>query len=406
MKNFIIKILYTVLLVMPVRASANPAYVTQDFDSFSKTIQADLSRWRDSSIANNSQVLLRSLVFEQFCRTMQHLWETSVTPTLRSTTNSIYYNPKHSVFVHIVCDKLWWYTSNFKTRSTKEEKTYFLKDDRVTLGIYGNSDTDYGCNPSFGMNDCDVAIIFTDIMQRILNDMFDIKQAAVYGGVYFTTPSVEEKINKFISQSLVWLELCPNNKCDYPKTKNRLEAYFKRWNALLQRLDIINREYIKKIANGSQTMEWTKIDCAYPWKETTEYNIFICGFGSPDRNSLDTFTLMIHNELFFYRLFMAQYMWWIQAERKILPKWYDSLDKYAAKTADIIAITQQQVARTQDATDLSMKMLREMYATFPIHIWLLIYYEDLYRLRKELAKVVTPLYTLYDKLRNVQKQDD
>jgi hypothetical protein len=55
---------------------------------------------------------------------------------------------------------------------------------------------------------------------------------------------------------------------------------------------------------------------------------------------------------------------------------------------------------------MSIKMLREMYTTFPIHIWLLIYYEDLYRFRKELAKVVTPLYTLYDKLRNVQDANE
>jgi len=52
-----------------------------------------------------------------------------------------------------------------------------------------------------------------------------------------------------------------------------------------------------------------------------------------------------------------------------------------------------------------MKSLREMAVTFPIHIGLLIYYEDLYRLRKELVKMVTPLYTLSEKLRNVQKKD-
>ena len=63
------------------------------------------------------------------------------------------------------------------------------------------------------------------------------------------------------------------------------------------------------------------------------------------------------------------------------------------------------MAWTDDAVQLSMKMIREMYATFTIHIGLLIYYEDLYRLRQELGKVVTPMYTLYDKLRNVQAKD-
>lgn len=47
-------------------------------------------------------------------------------------------------------------------------------------------------------------------------------------------------------------------------------------------------------------------------------------------------------------------------------------------------------------------MLRELHMTFPLHIGFLKYQEDLLGLRKELAKSMTPLYTLYDKLRNAQ----
>lgn len=54
---------------------------------------------------------------------------------------------------------------------------------------------------------------------------------------------------------------------------------------------------------------------------------------------------------------------------------------------------------------MSLSMLHELRVTFPLHIGLLVYYEDLFRLRKELIKAVTPLYTLYDKLKNVQKSD-
>lgn len=93
------------------------------------------------------------------------------------------------------------------------------------------------------------------------------------------------------------------------------------------------------------------------------------------------------------------------AERRLLGDEYTELSRSTEKTADIVAKTQQHIAWTQDAVDMSMRSLREMAATFPIHIGLLIYYEDLYRLRKELVKMVTPLYTLSDKLRNVQKKD-
>ena len=406
MRNIIIKSLYVIACCMPAALFANPAYVTQDFNVFSNTIQAELSKNRNASVASSDPILIRDLVFKQFCATMQNIGETKTTPAYKNTADSIYYNPKHSAFVHVVCD--WWlgnYKDSFKTRSTQDEKTYFLKDSWTSLGVYWQSEWDNQCNPSFGMNDCDVSGVFTSIMQRILNDMFDIKQAAVYGWIYIKDGTIEEKINNLWQQMFVGIQLCPNNKCDYPKTENRLKAYFKRGNSLLQRLDIIHWDYIKDIVSEKK-MEDEDIDCSYPRKQDAQYHIFICGFGSQDRNSLDTFALMVNNELFFYRLFMAQYMWWIQSEKRILPAWYTSLERYAGKTADIIATTQQQIARTQDAVDLSTKMLREMYATFPIHIWLLIYYEDIYRLRKELAKVVTPLYTLYDKLRNVQKKDD
>jgi len=70
--------------------------------------------------------------------------------------------------------------------------------------------------------------------------------------------------------------------------------------------------------------------------------------------------------------------------------------------AKIISQTQQEMVWTDEAVFLSFKTLRDMYQTFPIHIALLAYYENLYDLRKQMAKIVTPLYTLYDKLRNVQ----
>lgn len=135
MKKFIIRSLCTILLIIPVVASANPAYMTENFDNFSRTLRADLDKNRKTAIAKRDPILMRSLVFEQFCQTMEKIGETNLTPTFRNITDGVYYNPKHSVFIHVVCDRPG-YNDVFKTRSTTDEKTYFLKDNWTALGVY------------------------------------------------------------------------------------------------------------------------------------------------------------------------------------------------------------------------------------------------------------------------------
>lgn len=101
---------------------------------------------------------------------------------------------------------------------------------------------------------------------------------------------------------------------------------------------------------------------------TDAYHIFLCGLYTQDQTSLAPFIAAVQNEIFFYRLFMAWYMGWVQSERRIQPDQYQNVQLYEARVTDIINNTQQQIARTQEAVDMSIKMLREMYTTFPIHI--------------------------------------
>ena len=55
----------------------------------------------------------------------------------------------------------------------------------------------------------------------------------------------------------------------------------------------------------------------------------------------------------------------------------------------------------------SISDLSDFHNSYMIHIGLLGYEEDLLRLRnRSLSKIVTPFYNLYEKLRNVQKQDE
>lgn len=365
---------------------------TTNFDDFSKKIQAELSS--EDTRTKKNPLVVREKILQNFCTVMSKIGADSGIPTYADTDTKIYYNPKQSVFIHIVCGP-YGFISQFE-EPNQNPKTYFYKDDWITLGIYWTTQDDIACKSSFAMTDCDIPQVFTSILHRILNDMFDIKQSQLYGWLT-QADDPKTRFNDFTANYFVWLELCPDKKCNYPKTENRLLAYFKKAKWLIKKLDIINLDHI------NDQIKSRYFDCTYPFKPT--YNLVVCWFWSEKSASLEQFISMVENEIFFYRLFMAHYMWWIQAERRLLNETDSWLNRAAEKAAEIIAKTQQQIAWTQDAVDMSMRSLREMTATFPIHIGLLIYYEDLYRLRKELVKIVTPLYTLSEKLRNVQKKD-
>ena len=58
---------------------------------------------------------------------------------------------------------------------------------------------------------------------------------------------------------------------------------------------------------------------------------------------------------------------------------------------------------TQKAISSTIRSLRDVYAAFPLHLGFMLYQEDLMSFGKRLATLADPLYTLSDKLKNVQK---
>jgi hypothetical protein len=73
------------------------------------------------------------------------------------------------------------------------------------------------------------------------------------------------------------------------------------------------------------------------------------------------------------------------------------------KNIDIlIKESSNQYLRSRDALSLTFRLMRDTYMAYPFHVGFLMYQEDLDGFGKLLAKITTPIYTLYDKLRHVQ----
>lgn len=67
--------------------------------------------------------------------------------------------------------------------------------------------------------------------------------------------------------------------------------------------------------------------------------------------------------------------------------------------------TSQFLTEILTITNQTIQQLSEIQNTYPIHIGLMTYQENLLRLRdKYLSKIVTPFYNLFYKLQNVQIQ--
>jgi hypothetical protein len=61
------------------------------------------------------------------------------------------------------------------------------------------------------------------------------------------------------------------------------------------------------------------------------------------------------------------------------------------------------LSKAKNATLMMHRMLGNVHRTFPVHIGLLMYYEDIVNLRQSFVKLYTPIHQLYYKLRNVQE---
>ena len=107
----------------------------------------------------------------------------------------------------------------------------------------------------------------------------------------------------------------------------------------------------------------------------------------------------------YYRLFMKYYATLLQNNPRFSADRLSSdLAASQRQQAKRVRMVNNEITRGEQAITLTIRMLRELHITFPLHIGFLKYQEDLLGLRKDLAKSMTPLYTLYDKLRNVQEK--
>lgn len=303
--------------------------------------------------------------------------------------NQFTYNAKYSAFVYLLCSNLgsadWSKLSPEYFKRISFSELWF--QDFVSVD---SSQIDLCSTGSF-QNDCDLSVNIPKLFNAIMNDYINMKQPNLYG---MTTnfgndeTKMIEQINVFSSGYFDGIEVCGTNEIRYPTTCKTMKWYMKNVRTVLSDVRIFN-------ASGVLAVIKKNVSCT---TVTTTGDIFYCGLYGDRWPTLPSFVNLAYNELFYYRLFMWYYLSMLQKYPSLLR---DNI--YMSDYSTIFKGFSTQYMWSKDALSLSLRMMRDTYMAFPFHIGFSMYQEDLDGFWKALARLSPPIYTLYDKLRNVQK---
>ena len=330
---------------------------------------------------------------------------TTVLSTSGFIQNGFVYNANQSAFVYLLCKNAW---GNAATYFKNKEDNIFLRKDFDELGFEDVVDGNDLCTPM--SNDCDIATLVPNLFDDIIMDYVNMKQANFYGLIWnFTGDAwMESQINTF-SHAYFGndVDICEPKDPRYPSTCHVMKWYLKNARNLLSDVRIFNASWIlamvlpmaQQDANANRDPAKFKANPKL-WSCTEvslDKDIFLCGLYGDTAGWLVAFTNLTYNELFYYRFFMGYYFLMLQKNPSILLNntWNTDINTLIKKSSN-------QYFRSKDALSLTFRMMRDTYMAYPFHIGLLMYQEDLWWFGKLLAKIATPIYTLYDKLRNVQ----
>ncbi|MDR2540398.1 MAG: hypothetical protein LBD11_01095 [Candidatus Peribacteria bacterium] len=301
------------------------------------------------------------------------------------------YSSRDSLFLRALCG------ARNPTNRGKEDLTKDIFKENFTKKLNlqqfkSNKDlcaTGSGTNEN-NQSECDLSRYSSKIYQALMSDIFKIKRAEV-----LQVPSTEVFKNKEDRIASIFDTYFSMNNSDksayqklYPKTVTMIDNNQKIIYKSLQSLSLLDNEGLRKKSQEADTK------CPI---EGTGFENFACGLhlSGDQKKGLNTyFTNFLTNEYLNYRLFTDFYINWLRTVQTDQEK--------TALLIELNAIVQQR-EMFETALQTSLKELQEIATTYPLHIGLVLYQEEALKFRdKYAAKLVTPFYTLYEKLRNVQ----
>ena len=390
----------------------SPVFATDSMTNYINTINNNLNKAYNttSNNKNNIQRIMAELCKSIYTITDYQEWD-------------IIYDPRQSIFIDITCSSFTWSRQNEINTSKWKDKTIglIIKEKRwdwYWLWLYcptGQNVVQQNttCTTITGNNSIDYNFLFLQTIKYVLNDRTNIATARLYGLQDSTAEWQKDLANEYLWRYYKILWNTPEAK-DYPKTHKQLMNYIKNAKDLIKKLYIIDVQKLKKEDNKNKIKE-----NRYELKQNMTLRIGWKDYGknvwfTQDYADQQAIVNMMYNELFFYTLFASSY------EQYIRDIMNDPKNRDKIPSLELLNISNQwennygiflqnqsinNRKKTQLTVQQTLRKLFSLQSSFPIHIWFLLYQEDLYNFRKVLSNIYLPFHQLHYKLENVQSKD-
>lgn len=328
------------------------------------------------------------------------------------------YRHDESILVSIVCNSI---NTEFKNKSEVTELPIInsiIKKESRTFWWIGlicpptntNSDidliphncvsipSDYNININSAQIQIDYQRLLYNTITAILNDIINISTARIYGA---TDPTKEKKTrdlaNAYLAKHYNTIWHISESK-PYTQTTSHMQSYIQAWNRIYDNVKIIDLTKTALSAAQSNNLKGKRITFLNHDTEQTQ--------GATYTGIVD----IIYNEFFFYQLMstmLLAHQHLIREDKNNIPL---SLHQPGINNVNFYINQYRWKIQDQHQTLLntineSFKELNHLQSRFPVHIGLMLYQEDLLKMRNSLAKIYLPLHQLHYKLENVQSKE-
>lgn len=336
-------------------------------------------------------------------------------------SDSYFFDASQSVFLSILCNNVWvtqwflsesemiWDTALLKKYKFKQFDVYNYKNEETNVK-WKYDYCDYAATwDDKTMNNCDFSVFAPQIFDILINDYFNIKQASnMWISELEDNFDKKKYANIYANNHFPWMEVLAKKwicESSYTQTCKYLKNYMSQVKNLLKTTDVID---VKNLWN-----KWKNVDCDSNFDE----NILYCGLLWWSDTPMISLVKAVYNEYYWYNLFMSYYEYYLlymyNSENKTMESYLEESWKNVktntkkfdnVNSLNLIKVqkAQDNVYRSKEAISMALSSLSKIEYALPIHVWFLMYQEDITLFIDNLPKIYTPLRTLYDKLQNVQ----
>ncbi len=242
------------------------------------------------------------------------------------------------------------------------------------------------------LQECDLSVYATKIFDWIMSDLFKIKYAQVLDVDTVEKFDVEDKVMDFLKWYYSIEGEYKRIKKSYSKTISVLKSDQKYYKNVLDKIKLIDNSKLANLAKKS----------GCPMNGNIVWMDFVaCALHSSQWAGsalTHSFVTLIYNEFLQYQQFITYYTY--RLDKKVVHGDGNSDKKlqYSAMMSDFESYFPIQ----KEAFQLAQHNLEEFSMTYPLHILILLYTEKLREFRDKFSEIITPFYSLSEKLQNVQ----